>query len=55
MNLRRQGRMGTDGHVPPPANANYRPVVRPEILPLTCDDGTVDQVGDARPAEAMGH
>lgn len=47
--------MGTDGHVSPSAGANYNAVLPAETLPLTCPDGTVDQVGDARPAEAMGH
>jgi hypothetical protein len=35
--------------------ANYNPVLSAAILSLTCGDGTVDQAGDARPAEAMGH
>jgi hypothetical protein len=51
----RRAQPGMDGQVSADPEANYNAVLPAETLSLTCDDGTVDVVGDARPAEAMGH
>lgn len=54
LDLRSHTQTGTDGHVLPRDDPNYTPVLSAETLSLSCANSTVDGVGDARPAEAMG-
>lgn len=52
--FRGRAQTGTEGHVPPSPTTNYMAVLFAEVLSLSCTNSTVEAVGDARPAEAMG-